>query len=153
MRRNILGTIGCFLILLILTGCGNKKVITTNDFKDITSNYGCASTDVLSQYAAYPYVKEATIAQNFEGWQVEFYVLDNVSNAKGMFETNKNNFIAKKANSSLETSANLGNYSSYSLTSGGYYMHVCRVDNTLLFVNVSENYKDKVKSLIDELGY
>ena len=56
-------------------------------------------------------------------------------------------------NSSSESSSSMGNYSSYTLVSNGYYMHLCRVDNTLLYVKVSDTYKDSVKKLINELGY
>lgn len=70
-----------------------------------------------------------------------------------MFNTNRSTFESYKGNSSSESSSSMGNYSSYTLTSNGYYMHLCRVDNTLLYVKVNDTYKDSVKKLIKELGY
>ena len=58
-----------------------------------------------------------------------------------------------KGNGATESSANIGNYSTYGLTSNGYYMYVSRVDNTLLYAKVSTTYKDAVKSIIKDLGY
>lgn len=88
-----------------------------------------------------------------DGWQVEFYVLDDSANATAMFNTNKNIFENYKGNSSSEKSSSIGNSASYSLTSSGYYMYLCRIDNTLLYVKVQDIYKDTVKDLVKELGY
>ena len=32
-------------------------------------------------------------------------------------------------------------------------MVVSRIDNTVIYVNVDNNYKDTVKDILDELGY
>ena len=140
-------------MLFVLTGCGNKNVITTNDFISKTEKLGYTTTNVIEQYASYSYVKEATVAQSSEGYQVEFYTLDDEANATGMFNTNRSTFESYKGNSSSESSSSMGNYSSYTLTSSGYYMYLCRVENTLLYVKVNDTYKDSVKKLIKELGY
>lgn len=152
LKKLIMAT-SCLVLLFIITGCGNKTAITTTDFKSKMSNKGYANTDVISQYTDYVYIKEATVAQSTEGWQIEFYVLNDETNAQGMFNENKITFEGLKGNSSTESSTSLGNYSSYSLTSGGYYMHLCRVDNTLLFVKVPDTFKDTLKDLIKDLGY
>lgn len=152
-KRNIIFGVICFLMLFVLTGCGNKKAITAGDFKTKTEQLNYTTTNITSRYASYNYIKEAIIAQNSAGYQVEFYVLDNVGNATSMFNTNKTTFESYKGSVSTESSTNIGNYSSYTLTSSGYYMHLCRVDNTLLYIKVKETYKDSVKSLIKQLGY
>ena len=70
-----------------------------------------------------------------------------------MFLTNKTTFESYKSNSSTELKTTMGNYETYALTSGGYYMYVSRVDNTLLYLRVDDKYKATVKSLVEELGY
>lgn len=152
-KRNIFFVVIGFLILLSLTGCGKKTAITTADFKSITESHSYTTVDVTSQYASYGNINEATVAQSPDGFQVEFYVLDDEGNATSMFNTNKSDFESYKGNYSSESSSSMSNYSSYTLTSSGYYMHLCRVDNTLLYVKVSDTYKDSVKDLINELGY
>ena len=152
-NKSILFGVVCFLMLFALTGCGSKTAITTSDFKSKTENLGYTNIDVTSQYSSYDYIQEATVAQSSDGYQVEFYVLDDKGNATSMFNTNKSTFESYKGNSSSESSSSMGNYSSYTLTSSGYYMHLCRVDNTLLYVRVKDTYKDSVKNLIKELGY
>ena len=152
-KRNILLGIICFVFLSILTGFGNKTAINTAQFKSIAENKGYTITDATSQYAQYGYINEATIATNNNEWQAEFYVLSDEGNATSMYNTNLEIFASYKGNSSSESSSSASNYTSYSLTSSGYYMHLCRIDNTLLYVKVSETYKDIVKDFIKELGY
>lgn len=152
-RKNILLIVVCIVMGFFLTGCGKKTVITTEQFKNIGNTHNFVISDVTVQYSSYNYINEATVIQNPDGWQMEFYVLSNEEYADSMFNTNKNTFENQKENSSLESSVSMGNYSTYSLTSGGYYMHLCRVDNTLLYVRVEEKFKDSVNKIIDELGY
>ena len=88
-----------------------------------------------------------------DGWQVEFYVLDNSANASSMFNSNRNIFENYRSNSSSEKSAITGNSSTYSLISSGYYMYLCRIDNTLLYVKVQDTYKNTVQNFVKALGY
>ncbi len=152
-KRNILIGLICLLMVFVLTGCKNKTAITTSDFKTKAEGLGYTTADVLDKFSTFEYVKEATVAQSADGFQVEFYVLDNESNATGMFNTNKTSFESSKSGVSSESSVNMANYSTYTLTSNGYYMHLCRVDNTLLYVKVKESKKDAAKKLIDDLDY
>ena len=140
-------------LLVCLTGCGNKNMISKDDFITKAENNDLVVTDATNQYSSYGYITSATIAQHSDGWQIEFYVLDDAANAQSMFNTNKTNFENSKGGTATETSASMGNYSTYGLTSNGYYMYVSRVDNTLLYVRVKDTYKDKVKDVIKDLGY
>ena len=45
------------------------------------------------------------------------------------------------------------NYSTFMLKAGGYYMYLCQVDNTLLYVRVASQFENSVTALIDALGY
>lgn len=70
-----------------------------------------------------------------------------------MFNANKTSFESLSSGASSESSASMANYSTYTLNSSGYYMHLCQVDNTLLYVKVEDSHKDAVKKFIDNLGY
>ena len=86
-------------------------------------------------------------------YQIEFYELSDDDHGSSFYETNKTNFENKKASGALETSVNIGNYDKYTLSGGGKYQVVSRIANTAIYVDVNENYKDDVKSILDELGY
>ena len=151
--KKILFGVVCVVMLFALTGCVNKIAYTTNDFKSKVESLGYATADVTSKYSSYGYVQEVTSAKSSDGFEVEFFVLDTESNAISMFNSNKATFESNQDKSTVASFLVMGNYSSYTLTSGGYYMHICRVDNTLLYVRVKDIYKDSVKSLIKKLGY
>ena len=152
MKKNLFLFSLLFSMLLILTGCGNKKVITTDKFIDITEKNGFVTKDVLDQFSNTD-VLDATIANYNSDFQLEFYVLDSTEGAKEMFLNNKNIFETYKGSVSKYSSTDIGNSSTYMLESSGYYMYLSRVDNTLLYVKVDDIYKERVKSIIKELGY
>ena len=153
MKRKILTIILFGCMALSLVGCGNKEAVSTEDFISIAESKDCEIADASAQYEEYSYVENVTIAAHEEGWQVEFYTLSEDSYATSMFNTNKEIFESYKGNKSVESTTNIGNDATYSLTSDGYYMYLSKVDNTLLYVRVNEDYKDTVKTIIEELEY
>lgn len=140
------------LFALTLTGCLNKSVKTTDDFVKLAEEKKMKITNAIDQFGYVDFIEEANVA-TADGWQVEFYVLSDVVEAEGMYETNVAKFEAKKANSSTETSSEMGNYDSYGLTTAGFYMYVARVENTLIYLDVEEEYKEEAKAFIEEFGY
>lgn len=153
MKKKIMGVILCLFILVFLNGCGNKVVITTDTFTKVCDENGFETTNVIEQYKSYDQIREATVARNADGLQIEFYVIDSADNASSMFETNKTKFEANKGSVSSNTSVSMGNYENYAQTSNGQYMYVSRVDNTLIYMTVDENYKDIMKEIVKQLGY
>ena len=117
MKKNgLFFTALCFVMLILLTGCKNKKAITVETFKSKAESNGFTVTDVISQYQSYSYVNQAQVARNNDGWQVEFYVLSDESYAKSMFNTNKNTFENISGNNKIKTESSLGNYSKFSVS-------------------------------------
>ena len=141
------------VLTFLLTGCGSKSVKTTKDFTALANSYNLSTQNVKeSQYASDDSIKEGYVAYN-NNWQVEFYVLDSVKTASSNFDTNVEIFKESKGSTSSYVELEGKNYNSYNLISNGQYMYICRVDNTFIYANVSEEYKDDVKSFIKEFGY
>lgn len=152
-KKTILFNIICFIALIALTGCGNKKAITLEEFKSEAQKENLTISDTISQFKNYSQIKSATAAKSSDGWQVEFYVLDSNDSAISMFNTNKEIFENSKNGLSSNSSISLNNYESYVLKTNGYYKSVSRIDNTLVFVNVLEKHEDSVKDFLKKLGY
>ena len=152
-KRNLLLVIISFVVLLTLTGCCEKAVKNTSDFKSLSEKYKYTVSDVTSQYADNKKVKNALVAKSSQDFQIEFFVLEDEGSAGIMFFTNKTTFERNKRGSSSQASTSSPNYQTYSLTCNNQYMYLCRVENTLLSVNIPSNYKDNVKKFIEELGY
>ena len=155
-KKRYLLILNAFVVLTMIccTGCGNKTAITTEKFSSTMQEKGFYITDVTEQFSAYEFVNAVTIATEPSGnYQIEFYDLADTENAIASFNTNKETFEQYKGSSSTESSVDVNNHSSYSLTSNGKYMCVSRIDNTMIYVDVPENFKKEVKEIIDKLGY
>lgn len=152
IKKKVLLLLICLLTLFTLTGCAKKKVITTNEFKTIAENYGY-TTEKPQQNNDYDNINETIIASKPSGIEVKFYILKSSSDAETMFNDNKKFFKTLKGNSVTESSITISNYLSYSLTSNNKFMYLCKVENTLLYVDVEETYKSEVKDFIKALGY
>lgn len=141
------------LMLVMFTGCG-KKAVTTADFKALATEKGLSCTDALDQFAPYAFVKEVTIAAPSDlSYQIEFYVLSDESYAQSFFETSKINFDMNKSEVYTDSSKSGKGYARYSLNSGGRYMFVEYIGNTMLYVNTEDSNQSTVDAFIKELKY
>lgn len=144
--------VSAVVIVFLVLGKG-KESITASEFYDEMNDEGLMVIDVTDQYASYG-IDEAYIAvESNQEYQIEFYELSSVSKAENMFETNKEYFEDRAGSKRVTSSYGFGNYDIYSLTSNGDFMYLCRIDNTLLYIDVDDSYKDEVKEIIDELDY
>lgn len=161
VMRKSLKIIGIILVIIIICmgsmifseANKEKTSINTNTFKNIMENKGYTIYDTTSQFEQYGnYMLSSCLVKN-NNYQIEFYELSNTENAIDMYNTNKSKFEAQKSNMSTSTTTNMKNYSTYALTTNGQYKYISRIDNTLIYINVDENYKDSVQEIIKELGY
>ena len=154
-NKKILLILICTMSLFLITGCGKKEAITTKDFNKITEEAELIITDAKDQFQDKDYVKDASIASSVAGWQIEFYTFDSADSAKEMYSKNKSDFEAAKDNSkkSSYVEKNKDNYAEYTVTADGYYMHICRIDETVIYLKVQDKYQDEVKGILKNLGY
>ena len=130
-----------------------KTPITAAEFNNIMENEGYVMTNTTSQFAQYPnYISESYVAQK-SGYQIEFYELTSEENAISMYNTNEAKFESQKTNAAIYTTVSIKNYATYSLTTNGKYKYLSRIDNTLVYIDVDESYKDIVKDIMKEIGY
>lgn len=153
----IIGIIVVVLIGIVLIAFNalnkEKTPISASTFKTTMEGKGYVMTNSTSQFAQYPnYMLESYVAQK-TGYQIEFYELTSEENAISMYNTNKAKFESQKTNASASATASMNNYATYSLTTNGKYKYLSRIDNTLVYIDVDESYKDIVKDIMKEIGY
>lgn len=152
MKKRFLLITLLVMMLCFLTGC-SKNAKATGDFLELAGKYELTVVDGMVHYSTYDFFEESHIAKSSEGWQMEFNVLKDNDSAISIFETNRELFEDSKTTGSIEVSINGSNYNKYGLTTGGYYMYISRIDNTLIYLRVEEKYKEEVKNIIKEFGY
>ncbi len=151
--KNLILCTFVFVTLFIVTGC-SKKSLTAESFKTMMSSKGYKVEDVTSQYSSKIAINKGYIAINSnKDYQIEFYELADDNTAVSMYENNKQIFENSKENASINTNVDGSNFSKYTLTTGGKFKVVCRVENTLLYLNVSTEYDNEVKEILEYLGY
>ena len=153
-KRNIF-IISLICIIFIFTGCNaNKAAITKENFISTMESENYYITDASDQFANYESVDSVTIASKPTGeYQIEFYVFEDEDTAIISFNVNKENFEQYEEYATSHSSADINNYSMYSLTITDSYKFVSRKDNTMIYIDVAKEYKDEVKEIIDKLGY
>lgn len=150
----ILVIAGVTVGVVIITKNFNKQQLSVSEFKNIMENKDFEIVDAKDQFEAIDYIEKVYIALEEDyDYQIEFYRFDEEDSAIDFYKTNKKIFEATKGTSSAETSANMGNNSKYTLTTNDEYKVVSRIENTVIYANVDDKYKDEVKDLLKELGY
>ncbi|MGN1147178.1 MAG: hypothetical protein ACI4TB_02065 [Lachnospiraceae bacterium] len=143
-----------FCMILGLTGmtaCAKREAVSVEAFNAAMEEKGYTIQDATDQIPA-DYIQAISLALH-DDYQIELYVFTGADAAASVFAQNKSVFEERKGNSNVEVSKDIGNYSYYSLTTGGQYYLLSRVDNTMLYVVADEKYKKEITEIIKEFGY
>ena len=151
--KKIFSLLFVLIFIFTLTGCMEKKMITSDQFIKLSKENKLTVYNITDQYKKEKKKKKGFVSINLRGWKVEFYELTSSDSAEEMFDTNKALFEKEKTKNSSDASSNIRNYNTYSLTTSLNYYYLSRVDNTLLYVKVDLSHKKDVKKFIDKLGY
>lgn len=153
LKRTFILIISIFSIVAI-TGCQNKNAITIDEFKTKMNDLGYVLQDAKNQFNKYDFVKEAYIAaESNYNYQIEFYILEDIEQAKKFYENNKIIFEKSKDGVSTHTSINVNNYAKFILETNDKYKLLSRIDNTVIFVNSDLKYKNNINEVLKKLGY
>lgn len=140
--------------VIVINKNKNKQAITANEFKDKMEDMNYIIVDAKEQFADYDYIEKVYLAVSEDyTYKIEFYETDGVEQAISFYNINKNIFEDYKTSVSFETSASIGNNSKYTLTTEKEYRLLSRIDNTVIFVHVDKEYKDKINEALKEIGY
>lgn len=142
------------IILAVSPACDmlkDKEAIDGEAFIEFMEDEGLDVNDITDEYAEDDGVEVAILAYN-DDYQIEFYIVETVDQAKNAFNNNKN-YFEEKGSSSSYTEVNFGNYSKYTQKSNGKYFVVSRIENTFIYLETDDKYQDEIKDFLDELDY
>ena len=150
----ILVIAGIIVGIIIIDKNLNKEPISFSAFKDKMEYKDFEILDTLDQFEDYEYIKKACTAleEDYE-YQIEFYKLDEEDDAISFYNTKKEILENSKSSPSSKTDKSMGNNSKYTLLTGGKYKVVSRIENTVIYADVDEKYKDDIKEILKDLGY
>jgi hypothetical protein len=139
-------------LVLAAAACGGdpRTPLTANEFVSKMEAAGFELVDAVNQFDEGDV--EAVFLAVGENYQIEFYIVPSVDQAKSAFEENKSGFESISG-TGTNKSVSVKNYSSYSkTTSDGYYV-VSRTDNTFIYVSAGAEFKKEISEIITDLGY
>ena len=151
-----------FVLLLacvfMISGCNlsskiNKQSLKAEEYKNIMEEKGYNTLDATGQFTQ-KFVKKVYLAVSNEStYQIEFYEIDTEKNAKDFYDNNKKIFEDSKTSGSVDSYVELGNHEKYTLKTGDTYKVISRIDNTIVYANVSKEFKADVNKVIKDIGY
>lgn len=149
MKKGLLMCLAGIMVLLFV-GCSGKTALSDEDFRTKMEAKEFELYDVTEQFGGQ--AESVTVATNGD-YQVEFYVMPSVEDAEYSYNLNKETFEESAGSASVNTTASMANYSTYTLSTGETYSVVSRVDNTFIYCNVEASHKSDIEQIVKDLGY
>jgi hypothetical protein len=152
--KKILYLVPLLLIVLVLvSGCENKKPITAETFQEVMEKREYKVLDYTESYSDAGVKKVLESADMENNFGIKYFEFNSEDEAKDFYEFHQdfldNNNAVKK--SQIKTEMN--NYQKYTLTADDQLYVLSRIDNTLVTVDAPKRYKDDIKEVLKELGY
>ncbi len=133
-----------------------KEVLTIAEFKKVAkkNSLQVEETEIKDQNGnPIKEVKNAINAESKLGWKIEYYILENQEVAKNNYNANKRIYSSYKNQLSEEKEKSRKNYDVFTLKTQSSYMHVCRVENTVLAISADDEDEKNIEKVIRKLGY
>ena len=141
------------ILAVLLSACSIKKeAIDEDDFIRIMTNEGFEVVNTVNEYTEYPYFEETYVAKK-DGYEIQFYELEDDSFAKKIYSENKQQMESTKTGTYVESNVDLINNNKYSVDTQGVYTVVSRTDDTIVYLSVNSKFKEEVNSILKKLGY
>lgn len=150
--KGIINLIVLVALIMLSTGCINKKALTPEKFKEKMEERKFVVGDATDQFTTKNYIKKMYVAQNKDlTYQIEYYSMTSETKAKDFYESKKTMF--EKVSNTSNSTISKGNNSKYSQTGGGKYSVVSRIDNTVIILDVAKEYKEEINEILKDLDY
>lgn len=153
MKDKLFGIILLLVASLLLTGCTTKEVISAEEFKLVTEEYGYTVQDDTESYQMQTSFEKVLIAtKNDDIYQIEYYEFSDEETAIQIYE-NQKMIIEGTSEVSSHKSIEAMNYDKYEQTSDINYGVVVRVENTLIHAIVNIEHKKEIQEILEKLNY
>ena len=138
--------------ILSLTACASKEPVTANDFQKKAEELGYTVYDVTEQYTGEAHILKS-LAFEKDDIYMQFFEIDNIDNAKGVFNTNKINVESIKNGVATISEVNIGSYSKYTQKIGDKYNIVERVGTTFVYAESNKANAKILDDFLKDIGY
>jgi len=152
VNRKVILAVLLIILAAVLAGCGQKTALSAEDYVSIMEVNGYEVQDATAQYEGMVESCHIAIKGDFE-YQIEFYVVASESQASDAYSQNKDTFESEAIGVSSTFTSEAAHHEKYTQVNNGKYNVVSRIDNTFLFVDTTDEYRDQIEGILDTLGY
>lgn len=146
--RNIFKILGFSLVLILISGCGDKKALNKGQITDKLSEEGFLITDITDRMEDKTIL--SVLVANNSDYNIEYYSFKDEKTAKEAYKNNKKAFENYK-NNGKETKKET--YNKYKQELSDTYNLLVQVDNTLIYASVNIEYKNDLNKVLKNIGY
>lgn len=148
----------CFLgigisFIFLLTGCGEKKELTPEKFKQKISSKNYIVEDITNEQN-YSYLEKAYSAENqTTSCKIQYYKMKDLDHSLYFFDNNKKILEEEEDDSKKITSKKFANYAKYEMKTSDRYRYIFRVGKTVIYSNNGIDCEKEIKTVVKSLGY
>ncbi len=157
VSKKVFIIIGVILVILLFFTCtfivhGMSKVsLSSLDFKKVMEKNGYLITDDSDKYLDYGFVKKAYTATDPKAnFSIVYFDYNDEKQILKTYDMYKKDIMKKKGSFK---SKDKKNYRRVILTGGKKYFVLVCIDNTLVYVSTSLEYKNEVDDILKKIGY
>ncbi len=149
------GFVGLFMYQTV---SNPKTALNDTDAYDMLSEQGYfASFFAMSYNAEYPDTKISRHISAADGASsIDYMIFEDTKSAADKYDSALNedfSWIFKNDEKRLESSGSKGNFRYYKLETDKHYVHIMRIENTLVTASSPIEGKNEIVSVLDKLGY
>lgn len=136
------------LILLLVCGCDKKQSLNKEEITNELSSNGFIITDITDRMEDDNIT--AVLVANNSKYSIEYYRFKDNKSASESFKNNKKLFENYSRNGKEKTK---DNYNTYTQEIENKYNLLIRVDNTLIYASINNEYKSDLNKVLKNIGY
>ena len=130
-----------------------KEALSPEKFATAAEDFGyTVITDADKEQLPDEFTDGIIALDKEDDYQIDFFVLKDSDYATRYFDLMAREFESLRGNGSKSTT-NAPNYQKCTVKTGGSYMCVVRIDNTLLCIDAPKKCADEIKEFIKKIGY
>lgn len=142
--------------LIFVIGCGEEKVAV--EPATFISTMEEAGADVSDQTETMAEISSATsvqVAYVEEQYQIEYYEFGDETDASYLYSVSVEQLedAAETTSGVAKTNVSTDSHGKYTISMDGKYIVVSRIGNTVMYATATNDYKDIVKELLEQMGY
>ena len=153
-RNKLISLVPALILVVFLSACKDMTPTTPSAFETEMESLGYTVTDTKEQFENENNIAiEDMYVASKGSIQVYFMICTSSGQAQDICTSSLEKAKEKDTHIKSTTSINYGNHSKYTLNNGQEYIVFSRIENTFVAIEVDNDNKAEINSVLKTLGY